>query len=390
MDRRAWARRRDRDRGARATGQPCRSSRCAAASSVDRHAFTLENVAGQDAGRPPRGVLRRALRLAGARCRRRSSPDGERGRREALEELLTERRGSRVEMRRAERGEKRRLAGARAAERAARALGRSGGERARSGSAASGRSRSCGRPSTSRCCRLRIECYDISNIQGHGGRWPRWSSSSTAMPKKARLPHLRHDAGSTGQDDFASMAEAISRRFARLGVSATRTTTSFAACARPRRDRRRQGAAQRPRSPRWQRTTSPRVAAIGLAKRRGGDLRARPVRRRSCSTARVRPAAAAPHPRRGAPLRARLPPPAARGRRSASLFDTLPGVGPARKRALLRALRLAGRDARRLAGGARGRPGLPPDRALDLRAPPRAGRGSRRASLIRGGIAASS
>ena len=84
----------------------------------------------------------------------------------ALAEFLSERRGSRVEVRAPERGEKRRLAGARRRERAARARRPTSQSPSRSGCAASRRSRSCARRSTSSALPLRIECYDISNIQG--------------------------------------------------------------------------------------------------------------------------------------------------------------------------------------------------------------------------------
>ena len=55
---------------------------------------------------------------------------------------------------------------------------------------------------------------------------------------------------------------------------------------------------------------------------------------------------------------------------SISLFDALPGVGPARRKALLRHFRTPERDPRRLCRGARGRARpADADRARDLRAP---------------------
>ena len=72
---------------------------------------------------------------------------------------------------------------------------------------------------------MRIECYDISNIQGQEivGSMVVFQD---AMPKKA---HYRKFGvrGLDGQDDFAAMAEVVSRRFARLAAARTpRTTTS--------------------------------------------------------------------------------------------------------------------------------------------------------------------
>ena len=76
---------------------------------------------------------------------------------------------------------------------------------------------------------LRIECFDISNLQGRD-----IVASMTvfvdAQPKKA---HYRSFTvrGLDGQDDFASMAQVIARRFARLRDSADagRYDESFAA-----------------------------------------------------------------------------------------------------------------------------------------------------------------
>jgi excinuclease ABC subunit C len=76
---------------------------------------------------------------------------------------------------------------------------------------------------------VRVECFDISNLQGRD-----IVASMTvfvdAQPKKA---HYRSFTvrGLDGQDDFASMAQVISRRFARLrdGADADRHDESFSA-----------------------------------------------------------------------------------------------------------------------------------------------------------------
>ena len=76
---------------------------------------------------------------------------------------------------------------------------------------------------------LRIECYDISNIQGESvvGSMVVFQD---AMPKKA---HYRKFGVRSldGQDDFAALEEVVSRRFARLqdGAAAEEYDESFAA-----------------------------------------------------------------------------------------------------------------------------------------------------------------
>ncbi len=72
---------------------------------------------------------------------------------------------------------------------------------------------------------LRIECYDVSNIQGEAvvGSMVVFQD---ALPKKA---HYRKFGVRSldGQDDYAALAEVISRRFSRVGdASGARTTTS--------------------------------------------------------------------------------------------------------------------------------------------------------------------
>src|SRR3712207_597278 len=179
---------------------------------VDRHSFHLENVGGQDLTTileafcleyygsapsvPPQIVVPRdAGDLA------------------ALEEFLSERRGSRVELRAAERGEKRRLSEL-AAENARLALANevqaTEQKRVRRVHALEELRESLNLESLP----LRIECFDISNIQAES---PVGSMVvfQDAMPKKA---HYRKFGikDAEGPDDFAMMAEVVSRRFARL------------------------------------------------------------------------------------------------------------------------------------------------------------------------------
>jgi excinuclease ABC subunit C len=191
---------------------------------IDRHSFHLENVEGQDVmtvleafcleyygnapSIPPQIVVpREATDTA------------------ALEEFLSQRRGSRVEVRVPERGEKRRLAEL-AAQNAALALeseaAQSEQKRLRRVEALEELREALNLESLP----LRIECYDISNIQGQEvvGSMVAFQD---AMPKKA---HYRKFAvrSLAGQDDFAAMAEVISRRFARLGVTGEEYDEGFA------------------------------------------------------------------------------------------------------------------------------------------------------------------
>ena len=160
----------------------------------------------------------------------------------ALEEFLSSRRGSRVEVRVAERGEKRRLQEL-ASENARLAL------TSEQVAAEQKRQRRVEALEELRevlnleSLPLRVECFDISNIQGEEvvGSMVVFQD---AVPKKA---HYRKFAvrGVDGQDDFASMEEVVSRRFARLGdVVGGRVRRVVRLAAEPRRDRRRQGAAR--------------------------------------------------------------------------------------------------------------------------------------------------
>src|SRR5436305_4572951 len=180
---------------------------------IDRYSFHLENVDGQDVT----AVLESfCVEYYGATP---SVPPQivvpqEAGDLSALEQFLTERRGSHVEVRRALRGDKRRLAEL-AAENAQQAL-TSANEatatrRARRAEALEELREALNLESLP----LRIECYDISTIQGVEtvGSMVVFED---AAPKKA---HYRKFAVRSldGQDDFAAMAEVVSRRFARLG-----------------------------------------------------------------------------------------------------------------------------------------------------------------------------
>jgi excinuclease ABC subunit C len=179
---------------------------------IDRYAFHLENVADRD-----QATLLEAFCLEYYGSAPSVPPEivvpPHTGDTSALAEFLSERRGSRVEVRAPQRGEKRRLQD----------LATQNARVALESEAEASERRRLRRVEALEELRealnleslpLRIECYDISNIQT--------SSPVGAMvvfedaaPKKAHYRKFgvkRVD----GQDDFAAMAEVVSRRFARL------------------------------------------------------------------------------------------------------------------------------------------------------------------------------
>jgi excinuclease ABC subunit C len=299
---------------------------------IDRYSFHLENVEGQDAATlleafvleyygsspsvPPQIVVPREV-----------------GETSALAEFLTERRGSRVEVRAPERGEKRRLQelatqNARLALESAHAAVEQ--TRLRRVEALEELREALNLESLP----LRIECYDISNIQ-EASPVGSMVVFQDAVPKKA---HYRKFGikGAAGQDDFAGLAEVVSRRFARMrdvadeeydeGFSATpnlvvvdggKGQLSAVLAAMQAYD-------------------LPRVAVISLAKR--AEEVFVPDRPEPIVLDRHSP---------GLQLLQRVRDEAHRfalgfhrqrrdTKAKESIFDTLPGVGPARRRALLR------------------------------------------------------
>jgi excinuclease ABC subunit C len=180
---------------------------------VDRHSFHLENVGGQDVTTilesfgleyygsapsvPPQIVVPRDA-----------------GDLSALAELLSERRGARVEVRTAERGEKRRLQQL-ADENAQHALvneqAQSEQRRARRVEALEELREALNLESLP----IRIECFDISHAMGQD---PVGSMVvfQDAMPRKSDYRKFGIKTAGDEPDDFAAMAEVISRRFARV------------------------------------------------------------------------------------------------------------------------------------------------------------------------------
>jgi excinuclease ABC subunit C len=193
---------------------------------VGRHSFHLENVEGQDV---PTVLEAFCLEYYG------SSPSvppeivvpAEAQETEALEQFLSERRGARVEVRPAQRGEKRRL----------QELATQNAGLALESDTAATEQRRLRRVEALEELRealnleslpVRIECFDISNIQSES---PVGSmvAFQDAVPKKAHYRKFGLRA-LEGPDDFAAMAEVVSRRFARLqDVTADQYDEGFAA-----------------------------------------------------------------------------------------------------------------------------------------------------------------
>jgi excinuclease ABC subunit C len=326
---------------------------------VDRYGFHLENVAGQDAA----AVLEAfALEYYG------SSPSippqlivpPEVGETAALEQFLSDRRGSRVEVRAPARGEKRRLQ--ELADQNARlavhsALLQSEQRRLRRVEALEELREVLNLESLP----IRIECYDVSNTQSDS---PVGSMVvfRDAVPQKA---HYRKFGVRRleGPDDFAAIAEVVSRRFARLGdVTAEEYDESFAAV--PNLVVIDGGKGQLSAAlAAMQAYDLPRVAVISLAKRAeevfvpGQPL---PI--------------VLPRDSAGLQLLQRIRDEAHRfalgfhrQRRDAkardSLFDELQGVGPTRRRALLRHFGSTERLLEATQEELEGVPGVPPKTA---------------------------
>ncbi|MFN2469549.1 MAG: excinuclease ABC subunit UvrC [Gaiellaceae bacterium] len=184
---------------------------------VGRHSFHLENVEGRDTATVLEAF---ALEYYG------SAPTvppqivvpADAGDTDALAGFLSERRGARVEVRAAQRGEKRRL----------QELATQNARLALESDAAASEQRRLRRVEALEELRealnleslpVRIECFDISNIQSDS---PVGSMVVfvDAVPRKAHYRKFGVRNLNGGPDDFAAMAEVVSRRFARLGDAA--------------------------------------------------------------------------------------------------------------------------------------------------------------------------
>ena len=353
----------------RATAPQCRSSRSATAGWSTATASTSRTSRAQELGGRARGVLPRVLRVGAehpAAARRPAAMRATRPRSRSSSPTGAGR-GSRCG-----RPSAARSGGCRSSPTRTRSSRSSPtwSSPSRSACAAWRRSRSCARRSTWRACRSGSSAT-TSRTSRPSRRSARWSSSRTRC-RRRRTTGSSACAGSTGPDDFAAMAEVVSRRFARLADVTARSTTS--------RSRRSPnlvvidgGKGQLSAAlAAMQAFDLPRVAVIALAKKeeevfvpgRAGADRARAATRRGCSSC------SGSATRRTGSRSASTGSGARRGRAARS-STTSQGIGPVRRRALLRHFGSAERAARGDPGGARrgaGRTGE--DGARDLRAAP--------------------
>jgi excinuclease ABC subunit C len=299
---------------------------------VDRYAFHLENVEGRDTA-----ALLEAFCLEYYGSAPSVPPEivvpPSAGDTAALAEFLSEKRGARVDVRAAERGEKRRLQQL-ADENARHAIqteeAASVQKRARRLEALEELRETLNLESLP----IRIECYDVSHAMGQD---PVASMVvfQDAVAKKSDYRKFGIRTAGDDPDDFAAMAEVISRRFARLSDGTAETyDESFAAT--PNLVVVDGGKGQLSAAlAAMQAYDLPRVAVIALAKRIEEVFvpgRSDPI--------------VLPRNNPGLQLLQRIRDEAHRfalgfhrqrreTRGFASIFDELEGVGPARRRALL-------------------------------------------------------
>jgi excinuclease ABC subunit C len=329
---------------------------------IDRYSFHLENVEGQDLDTvleafaleyygsapsvPPQIVVPRGV-----------------GDVDALAEFLSERRGSRVEVRKAERGEKRRL----------QELATENARLALKSEAAAAEQKRLRRVEALEELRealnleslpLRIECYDVSNIQEESPV----ASMVVFQDGVAKKAHYRKFGIKrvAGQDDYAGLAEVITRRFARMrDIADEEYDESFAATPNLVVVDGGKGQLSAVLGA-MQGFDLPRVAVISLAKR--AEEVFVPDRPEPIALDRHAP---------GLQLLQRIRDEAHRfalgfhrqrrdSKAKESIFDTLVGVGPARRRALLQHFGSAERFLAATQEELEGVPGMPQKTARSI------------------------
>ena len=329
---------------------------------IDRYSFHLENVEGQDIDTvleafvleyygsapsvPPQIIVPREV-----------------GETSALAEFLAERRGSRVEVRKAERGEKRRL----------QELATENARLALKSEAAAAEQKRLRRVEALEELRealnleslpLRIECYDVSNIQEESPV----ASMVVFQDGLAKKGHYRKFGikRAAGQDDYAALAEVISRRFSRMrDVADEEYDESFAATPNLVVVDGGKGQLSAVLAA-MQAFDLPRVAVISLAKR--AEEVFVPDRPEPIVLDRHAP---------GLQLLQRIRDEAHRfalgfhrqrrdSKAKESIFDTLQGVGPARRRALLQHFGSAERFLAATQEELEGVPGMPQKTARSI------------------------
>jgi excinuclease ABC subunit C len=323
---------------------------------VDRYSFHLENAAGEELGEVLEQFCLEYYGVAPSIPQQIVVPRGA-GDTAALEGFLTERRGSRVEVRTPERGEKRRL----------QELAQQNAQLALDSETFVAETKRARRLESLEELRealnleslpIRIECFDISNIQGQEivGSMVVFQDAVAKRSHYRKFTVRRLD----GQDDFGAMREVISRRFSRLGadVGSEEWNESFAAT--PNLVVIDGGKGQLSAAlAAMQQLELPRVAVISLAKRIEEVFvpgRSEPILLPRESPAlqllqRIRDEAhrfAITFHRQRRDVAAR-----------ASMFDQLDGVGPARRRALLQHFGSAERVVEATQEELEGVPGVP-------------------------------
>ncbi len=324
---------------------------------VDRHTFYLENAAGQDAAALIEAFC---LEYYG------SSPSvpplivvpSDSGPLDGLAEYLSERRGARVEIRPALRGEKRRL----------QELAQQNAELALQSDRADAERKRLRRIEALEELRerlnleslpIRIECFDISQVQGSAPV----GSMVVFQDGVAKKAHYRKFGirGVEGQDDFAMMAEVVGRRFARAGDASRVDDYDEGFASLPNLVVVDGGKGQLAAAMRAMREYElPRVAVVALAKREEEVF----VPGRPAAIRLERDSAGLQLLQRIRDEAHRFALGFHRHRRDAiareSILDALPGVGPARKRALIRHFGSPERLLEASRDELEGVPGIPP------------------------------
>jgi len=330
---------------------------------VDRYSFHLENAAGEEVEEVLEQFCLEYYGSAPSIPPQILVPRGT-GDLSALEVFLSERRGSNVEVRAPERGEKRRL----------QELAQQNAQLALDSQTFVNETKRARRLESLEELRealnleslpIRIECFDISNIQGQEivGSMVVFED---AVAKKA---HYRKFTvkGVDGQDDFASMREVIARRFSRLSVDPGSDDWNESFAAAPNLVVIDGGKGQLSAAlAAMQELDLPRVAVISLAKRIEEVFvpgRSDPILLDERSPGlqllqRIRDeahrfAVTFHRQRRDAAARE-------------SVFDQIDGVGPARRRALLRHFGSAERVLKATEEELEGVPGLPAKTARSI------------------------
>jgi excinuclease ABC subunit C len=323
---------------------------------VDRYSFHLENAAGEELGEVLEQFCLEYYGVAPSIPQQIVVPRGA-GDTAALEGFLTERRGARVEVRAPERGEKRRL----------QELAQQNAQLALDSETFVAETKRARRLESLEELRetlnleslpIRIECFDISNIQGQ----EIVGSMVVFQDAVAKRSHYRTFTVRRldGQDDFGAMREVISRRFSRLAadVGSTEWNESFAAT--PNLVVIDGGKGQLSAAlAAMQELELPRVAVISLAKRVEEVFV--PGRSDPILLPRESPALQLLQGIRDEAHRFAIT--FHRQRRDvaarASMFDQLEGVGPARRRALLQHFGSAERVVEATQEELEGVPGVP-------------------------------